>query len=291
MNSLLFKPKQTYGLRIFVSSQTPKYSIIFDDALHKYFIRIYEDECWNYPTWPDAVDGFDTVELAAAWLNAYEWKGANCHHINKRYESENNITSVFIDAMDLLGFHESDIAVKGATIYEFQTVDSALHIRTMLYEDDPAVVYQVNGQPISKPATTNIGELICSIESVMDKHGYSIFSNHMLSDIKHRSNIFAAINTKNLSSDMVKVKSSNVWSYKLNVKDRHDKTGDLLVQFKNESGGPGDLYIYYEVPVLVYRRWQTALSKGHYFWVYIRNNYKYSKLTGDKRGKLHNAVN
>ena len=109
--------------------------------------------------------------------------------------------------------------------------------------------------------------------------------------LSDRQTVLAAINTKNLAKDLVRVRSSNVWAYGLNIRNRKDKTGDLLVQFKNKSGGAGDLYIYYDVPTMVYRRLQSAPSKGHYFWVYIRNNFKYSKLTGDKRGKLANAVN
>lgn len=51
----------------------------------------------------------------------------------------------------------------------------------------------------------------------------------------------------------------------MNIKDRKSKVGDLLVQFKDTQGGPGDIYIYYDVPIIVYRRWQSAPSKGHYF--------------------------
>lgn len=105
-----------------------------------------------------------------------------------------------------------------------------------------------------------------------------------------RKSILAAINTKNFSNKLIRVKSSNVWSIGLNMKDRKDKTGDLLVQFKGKTGGPGDVYIYYDVPFALYRKWQTAPSKGHFFWKYIRNYYKYSKLTGDKKGKLKNAI-
>ena len=58
---------------------------------------------------------------------------------------------------------------------------------------------------------------------------------------KDRKAVMAAVNTKNLAKDMVRVRSSNVWSYGLNIKDRKDKTGDLLVQFKNKNGGAGDV--------------------------------------------------
>ena len=103
--------------------------------------------------------------------------------------------------------------------------------------------------------------------------------------------INAAISSKDLTKNMIRVKSSNIWAYNMNIKDRKDKTGDVLVQFKGKNGGPDDIYIYYDVPVMVYRRWHSAPSKGHYFWQYIRNVYNYAKLTGDKRTKLKNGIN
>lgn len=104
--------------------------------------------------------------------------------------------------------------------------------------------------------------------------------------------IQAAISSKDLTKNMVRVKSSNIWAYGINVRNRKDRVGDVVVQFKDSKyGGAGDIYIYYDVPVTTYRSWMSAPSKGHYFWVKIRNYFKYSKLTGDKRGKLKNAVN
>lgn len=103
--------------------------------------------------------------------------------------------------------------------------------------------------------------------------------------------IECASNSKDITKDMVRVRSSNVWAYNIDIKHYGDKTGDVVVQFKGPNGGPGDIYMYFDVPVLLYRKWHTAPSKGHFFWEYIRNNYKYRKLTGDKRGKLKNAVN
>lgn len=108
---------------------------------------------------------------------------------------------------------------------------------------------------------------------------------------KRKKLIFSSISSREITKNMVKVKSSNIWSYTLDLKDNHSDSGNLYVQFKNQSGGPGDVYVYYDVPVVIYRRWQSSPSKGHYFWQYIRNYYRYSKLTGDKRGKLKNAVN
>lgn len=135
-------------------------------------------------------------------------------------------------------------------------------------------------------SNASIHKVLRLSERVLSAYGYDLFS-----DICKRSSIFAAINTKNLASDLVRVKSSNVWAYGLNIKDRKSPVGDLVVQFKSKDGGAGDVYIYYDVPTMVYRRWQSAPSKGHYFWTYIRGKYSYSKLTGDKRGKMKGAIN
>lgn len=103
--------------------------------------------------------------------------------------------------------------------------------------------------------------------------------------------VTAAINSRELSSKLQRVKSSNLWSYAFDLKTRKDKYGTLLIQFKGKNGGPGDIYQYYDVPVNLWRRFITANSKGHFFWVYIRNDFKYRKLTGDRKGKLRNAIN
>ncbi len=105
------------------------------------------------------------------------------------------------------------------------------------------------------------------------------------------SQILAGKSARELSKNLVRVKSSNVWAISINIKNRGDEKGDIIVQFKDEKGGPGDVYRLYGVPVRIYRQWVTAPSKGHFYWKYLRNNYLYSKLTGDKRGKLKNAVN
>lgn len=103
--------------------------------------------------------------------------------------------------------------------------------------------------------------------------------------------INCAISSRDMTKNMVRVKSSNIWSYGINIKRRGDDTGDVLVQFKGKNGGPDDIYMYYDVPVKIYRQWIAAPSKGHFFWVNIRNYYKYRKLTGDKRTKLRNGIN
>lgn len=118
---------------------------------------------------------------------------------------------------------------------------------------------------------------------------YQIYASCMCD--KDSCIIQAAINTRDLAKNLVRVRSSNVWSIGIDIRDRKDKTGNVLVQFKNANGGPGDIYMLYDVPIPVYRKWVTAPSKGNYYWRYLRNNYLYAKLTGNRKGVLPNAVN
>lgn len=137
----------------------------------------------------------------------------------------------------------------------------------------------------------NVLSAIDAIEETYDSYMYSILENVAFTAISDRKSILAAINTRNLAQNLVRCKSSNVWAYGMNIRDKKDKTGDLLMQFKNKNGGPSDLYIYFDVPVTIYRRLQSAPSVGRFFWQYIRNVYSYSKLSGNKRGVLPNAIN
>ncbi len=195
-----FEIKRQNGMNVYYSSDSEKISIICLDGM--YYIRIKDDDTWQYPLWKSR--GFRSFDDACFWLNLHDWKNASTDNIE--------------------------------------------------YDD-------------------------------------SIFVKIAIVPCKDRQSVAAAINTKNLANNLVRVRSSNVWAYGLNMRNNKDKIGDLVVQFKNTNGGAGDVYIYYDVPMMIYRKWQSAPSKGHYFWLYIRNHYNYSKLTGDKRGKLSNAIN
>ena len=110
---------------------------------------------------------------------------------------------------------------------------------------------------------------------------------------KTYSYVFAKSNRKSsrdVAKNLVRVKSSNIWSYGVQT-ELGKNTCDLYVQFKNATGGPGDVYQYFDFPIKTWKKFITAPSKGHFFWKYVRNNYRYRKLTGDKRGKLPNAIN
>lgn len=130
-----------------------------------------------------------------------------------------------------------------------------------------------------------IEDLLLELDSYY-KEDQSVFSSTGIP-----INITAASNARDLARNLVRVKSSNIWAYGMNLEDRKQKEGTLVVQFKGPQGGPGDIYMYYDVPVVVWRKWLNAASKGNYFWKFIRNNFYYRKMTGDKRGKLKNALN
>ena len=114
--------------------------------------------------------------------------------------------------------------------------------------------------------------------------------NLCLCDVS-RHNIKASISSREITKNMIRVKSSNVWAYCIDIKRATDKTGNVYVQFKGPNGGPDSIYVYFDVPIVIYRRWLTAPSKGHYFWQYIRNKYQFAKLTGDKKTKQKGGVN
>ena len=107
-----------------------------------------------------------------------------------------------------------------------------------------------------------------------------------------RQPIMAAISAKDITRNMVRVKSSNIWSYTINGRDGQDsKLGDVYVQFKGKYGGPGDVYVFYDVPVKIYRQLLSSNSKGHAFFLIFFGKYSYAKLTGDKRTKRRGGVN
>lgn len=97
--------------------------------------------------------------------------------------------------------------------------------------------------------------------------------------------------SREVSRNLNRVKSSNVWAYGIDIVDNDAKEGDVYVQFKNKEGGPGDTYIYYDVDLMTWKKVLSYPSKGAAVWKFLRNNFYYSKLTGDKKGKLPNAIN
>nr|DAJ50837.1 MAG TPA: KTSC domain [Caudoviricetes sp.] len=173
--------------------------------------------------------------------------------------------------------------------------ESTIHVYECNGNTYDIVVTDTTPEGLVSSRTLTVSEvydLISYLDLLMTRYENEIMSTCCMYDISGRDQvILAAISTRDLSKNLVRVKSSNIWAYTINVKDRKAKTGDVLCQFKGKNGGPGDIYMYFDVPVSLWRKWLAATSKGSFFWRYIRNNFWYRKLTGDKKGKLKNAIN
>ena len=193
----------------------------------------------------------------------------------------------FAEAMHILGFYQ----IEDAYSMNRSVGKSKVSASAFLQGDSIVLKYWINGKKVNGSTEKSIEASMLAIETTLAQYGWTAFESAKTPCKRMVQNILAAINTQDLSSRLFRVKSSNVWAYRLFMKSRKDKTGDLIVQFKDRNGGPGDVYQYYDVPFTLFHKWQATTSKGHFFWKYIRNYYKYSKLTGDKRGKLANAVN
>lgn len=287
MKNLKFLPATESGIVIYISDVTDNISLIQDDSDDKFYIRIKSSDGWTYPLWD--YDPFDTLTDAEDWLNGCNWQDATIDNIDT-INTESDIT----EAMKLLGLSQDTLNCNRYSATIKTTTDITIDMNVVWSNGVANICASINGKSIPeyrlpKPSSV-ISKVICSTEMFLHRYGINVADSD-INDYTQNTAISAAINTRNLAQNIVKVKSSNVWGYTINVKNRKDKFGDVIVQFKGENGGPGDMYIYYDVPVLTYRRWHSAPSKGHYFWKYIRNYFKYSKLTGDRKGKLDNAVN
>ena len=242
---------------------------------------------WIYPDWSPK---FSCIEAAIKWLDTNvgdtdgyvspdEFQEIMCMYgfHNCKYDSPANVDRWERD--EILYKSSDTLQIKA-----FRFIDGSVKVIMYQNYEELPVNKQIND-------ISSSDSLVLSIDTILNKYNIKSFET-VLCNIEYRSEIIeCAISSRDITKNMVRVKSSNIWSYNINIKDKKDKFGDVVVQFKDRRGGPGDIYIYYDVPITIYRSWHTSPSKGHYFWQYIRNNFKYSKLTGDKRGKLSNAVN
>lgn len=216
--------------------------------------------------------GFYSVEAAAKFLNCRDYIHASVDFIDIASDDFAYILEAY--TFESVGDNRWLTEIDGNKIF-------------LTIEDNEAIL-NIESPSGSVDARTfdRLDDLMLALDAFYDSG--DIFTS---TAIKVGQYISAAINVRDLAKNLVRVRSSNVWAYGMNLRDRKDKAGEVLVQFKGKGGGPGDIYIYYDVPLVVWRKWLSATSKGHYFWQYIRNAYAYSKLTGDKRGKLRNAIN
>lgn len=238
--------------------------------------KLYIKMASEIPVWQG--DGFNNVEEAESFLEEYNWDKAKELEIVPRY-FEHDLNFLLM----MYGFAKLDEPGE----YLKEIPGGYICIRD-LGDDKSVEVYTLDNSEVYD----NLDDVCKRLDEILNLYDINIFSCATICNpFNTKQTVEAAISTRDLSRNMVRVKSSNMWAYTINIREPKDKTGDVLAQFKGPKGGPGDIYIYYDVPVALWRRWIAAPSKGHFFWQYIRNNFKYSKLTGDKRGKLKNAIN
>lgn len=208
------------------------------------------------------------------------------------------------DALKLMGFDYLEM-----NFYRRVELDGDLVLYAELYDDAVVITVYENNQPIAEDTISAPVRFIDFVEDILDQHNIevaeivepeelAIVDNGIVTAAKrifskdyqnsHDTSRRNKTTTKDFVNKLARVKSSNVWSYAFQPKD--EKLGDMLMQFKAKNGGPGDIYIYYNVPNKVWQRLVAAPSKGHAFWSLVRNVYTYAKLTGDKRTHLPNGI-
>ena len=244
-----------------ITTSSSKKNLQYIESSGKFYIQVDN----MIPSWQT---GFSSIECAKIFASAHE-----------------------ILATDDMPYNEDDFAWIVDT-YGFEYDENNMWVRTkdeltyVLEPDVEELVLTVFGEKVSD---VYLG--VDNILKKLDEDFPDIFAcTQVIGQLGLRS--ILAASAREVTKNMVRVRSSNIWSYCINIKDAKSKYGDVYVQFKGRNGGPtGGVYVYYDVPVTLWRKWLTANSKGHFFWVYIRNNYKYSKLDGNKHGVLPNAIN
>lgn len=209
-----------------------------------------------------------------------------------------------IDALKLMGFDFLEM-----NFYRRVELDGDLVLYAEMYDDAILItVYKDNQEVASDQFTAptrfidfvedtlnqydiETAEIVEPDELVVADNGITISASRIFSKSfqnRHDTSRRNKTTTQDFVKKLARVKSSNVWSYAFQPKD--EKTGDMLMQFKKKDGGPGDIYIYYNVPSKLWQRFVASPSKGHFMWQFIRNVFTYAKLTGDKRTHLPNGI-
>lgn len=216
------------------------------------------------------------------------------------------------DALKLMGFDYLEM-----NFYRRVDLDGDLVMYGELYDDAVLVTVYEKNQEVDSNQFTSAIRFIDFIESILNRYdiqyseivdpddmvvadkGIMVSATTILARHRTKSGHDNTKRNKTTTQDFVKQlkhvpKSSNVWAYAFQPKD--DNVGDMLVQFKGKAQngdgpkGPGDIYIYYNVPNKLWHRFYLADSKGGFFWKFVRNVFTYAKLTGDKRTHLPNGV-
>lgn len=208
------------------------------------------------------------------------------------------------DALKLMGFDYLEmnfyrrIDLDGDLVFYAEMYDDAVLIT--VYDHNKEVDHQSFNSPIRfidfiedtlKKYDIESAKIVDPDDMLIYDNGISISAATIIArdrQNRHDTSRRTKTTTKDFVSKLSRVKSSNVWSYAFQPKD--NQLGDMLMQFKAKNGGPGDIYIYYNVPIKIWQRLVAAPSKGHAFWELIRNVYTYAKLTGDKKTRLANGI-
>lgn len=207
------------------------------------------------------------------------------------------------DALKLMGFDYLEM-----NFYRRVDLDGDLVLYAELYDDAVLVTVYEDNQEVSSDQFSSAvrfidfvedilsqydietGEIVTPDDMLISDHGIITSATKVMAKgfNRHDTSKRNKTTTQDFVKKLARVKSSNVWSYAFQPKD--NKLGDMLMQFKAKNGGPGDIYIYYDVPSKIWQRLVAAPSKGHAFWELIRNVFTYAKLTGDKRTHLPNGI-
>jgi hypothetical protein len=208
------------------------------------------------------------------------------------------------DALKLMGFDYLEM-----NFYRRVELDGDLVIYAELYDDAILVTVYKDNQEVSSDQFSapvrfidfiedtlsqydiETSEVVSPEDMVIADNGVTISATTIIAkdtQNQHDTSRRNKTTTQDFVKKLARVKSSNVWSYAFQPKD--ERTGDMLMQFKRKDGGPGDIYIYYNVPNKLWQRFVASPSKGHFFWEYVRNIFTYAKLTGDKQTKLPNGI-
>lgn len=208
------------------------------------------------------------------------------------------------EALKLMGFDYLEM-----NFYRRVELDGDLVIYAELYDDAVLVTVYKDNQEVSSDQFSapvrfidfiedtlsqydiETSEIVSPEDMVISDNGITVSATTIIAKDtpnRHDTSRRNKTTTQDFVKKLARVKSSNVWSYAFQPKD--ERTGDMLMQFKRKDGGPGDIYIYYNVPNKIWQRLVASPSKGHAFWALIRNVYTYAKLTGDKQTKLPNGI-
>lgn len=230
-------------------------------------------------TIPDWDIGFSSIDEAETFLNQHDWEHANPNIISE---------------MDI----RKDIELF-ANIYNLKQLSKDKYEKELEPLNKIELSFVVNDFEFALVIKTNqhvetfddLEDACAYMDNLMRFHEISIFDIEANdSSISNHISILASISTRDLTKNLVRVRSSNLWAYCINIKKAGDKSGDVIVQFKGPKGGPGDIYQLFGVPLAVWHKMLSAPSKGHAYWQYLRGKYPYKKLTGDKKTKMKGGL-